>query len=42
MAPVFLGAGTGNYLLHNDPFILIDGKENELSQILLKVQNPKG
>ena len=33
MAPVFLGYNfEGNYLLHNDPFILIDGKkENELS-----------
>ena len=33
MAPVFLGYNfAGNYLLHNDPFILIDGKkENELS-----------
>jgi hypothetical protein len=33
MAPVFMGYNfAGNYLLHNDPFILIDGKkENELS-----------
>ena len=33
MTPVFLGYNfAGNYLLHNDPFILIDGKkENELS-----------
>ena len=33
MAPVFLGYNfAGNYLLHNDPLILIDGKkENELS-----------
>ena len=33
MAPVFLGYNfAGNYLLHNGPFILIDGKkENELS-----------